>query len=286
MIFGEDVGKKGGVYRVTVDLQQKFGAKRVWDTLLDEQTILGSAIGLAHNNILPIPEIQYLAFLHNAIDQIRGEAATLSFFSSGQYTNPMVIRIPGLAYQKGFGGHFHNENSFAAIRDIPGVIIACPSTSIDGYKLLQDCVELAQVEQRVVVFLEPIALYFAKDTNIATPAGKDYLIISYGNGAYLSRLAMQQAKQHGTLLDLRWLAPLNVNEIISNVKQFSRILIVDECRATASISEQILSLLYEQGLLVDRKVQRLTAEDSFIPIGTAWEYLVPNVEQIKEWIEF
>lgn len=286
VIFGEDVGKKGGVYRVSADLQQKFGAKRVWDTLLDEQTILGSAIGFAHNNILPIPEIQYLAFLHNAIDQLRGEAATLSYFSNGQFTNPMVIRIPGLAYQKGFGGHFHNENTFAAIRDIPGVIMACPSTSVDAFNLLQECVRLAQEEQRIVVFLEPIALYFAKDTNLQPASGKDFLIISYGNGAYLSRLAMQEVKdQRGTLLDLRWLAPLNASEIIAQVQKFRRVLIVDECRKTASLSEQILTLLYEAELLTnERKVQRITAEDSFIPIGDAWQLLLPNITQIVSWI--
>ncbi|MFM2236646.1 MAG: hypothetical protein RL209_680, partial [Pseudomonadota bacterium] len=95
-VFGEDVARKGGVYGVTQGLQEKFGAARVFDTLLDEQTILGLAIGMAHNGFVPMPEIQFLAYLHNAEDQIRGEAATLSFFSNKQYRNPMVIRIAGL----------------------------------------------------------------------------------------------------------------------------------------------------------------------------------------------
>jgi 2-oxoisovalerate dehydrogenase E1 component len=103
ILAGEDVGPKGGVYNVTSKLHSRFGADRVINTLLDEQSILGLAIGLAHNGFLPIPEIQFLAYLHNAEDQLRGEAATLSFFSSGQYTNPMIIRIAGLGYQKGFG---------------------------------------------------------------------------------------------------------------------------------------------------------------------------------------
>ena len=129
-VFGEDVARKGGVYGVTLDLLKSFGAKRVQDTLLDEQTILGMAIGAAHNGFLPIPEIQFLAYLHNAEDQIRGEAATLSFFSKGQFTNPMVIRIAGLGYQRGFGGHFHNDNSVTVLRDIPGLILACPSNGL------------------------------------------------------------------------------------------------------------------------------------------------------------
>ena len=113
VLAGEDIGPKGGVYNVTSKLHQRFGAHRVINTLLDEQSILGLAIGLAHNGFVPIPEIQFLAYLHNAEDQVRGEAATLSFFSNGQFTNPMVIRIAGLGYQKGFGGHFHNDNSLA-----------------------------------------------------------------------------------------------------------------------------------------------------------------------------
>src|SRR5262249_28784395 len=96
--FGEDVGKKGGVYYVTQGLQKKFGVLRCFDTLLDETTILGVAQGAAMAGLLPIPEIQYLAYIHNALDQIRGEACSLSFFSTGQFTNPMVVRVAGLAY--------------------------------------------------------------------------------------------------------------------------------------------------------------------------------------------
>ena len=126
LVFGEDVARKGGVYGVTRGLLDRFGAARVFDTLLDEQSILGLALGAGLAGLLPVPEIQYLAYLHNAADQIRGEAATLSFFSQGQYRNPMVVRIAGLAYQEGFGGHFHNDNALASLRDIPGLIDRLP----------------------------------------------------------------------------------------------------------------------------------------------------------------
>ena len=139
VMMGEDVGRKGGVYGVTQKLCDRFGQDRIIDTLLDEQSILGLAIGLAHNGFIPMPEIQFLAYLHNAEDQIRGEAATLSFFSNGQFTNPMVLRIAGLGYQKGFGGHFHNDNSLAVLRDIPGVIVGCPSHGADAAKMLREC---------------------------------------------------------------------------------------------------------------------------------------------------
>lgn len=104
LIFGEDVARKGGVYGVTRGLMKKVGVARVFDTLLDEQAILGLALGAGVSGLLPIPEIQYLAYLHNAADQIRGEGATLQFFSDRQYRNPMVVRIAGYGYQKGFGG--------------------------------------------------------------------------------------------------------------------------------------------------------------------------------------
>src|SRR5690606_7715155 len=113
LVFGEDVGAKGGVYGVTRGLQKRFGAARVFDSLLDEQSVLGLALGAGVSRLLPIPEIQYLAYRHNAEDQLRGEAAGLSFFSNGQYRNPVVVRIAGLAYRKGFGGHFHDDNGVA-----------------------------------------------------------------------------------------------------------------------------------------------------------------------------
>ena len=163
VMMGEDVGRKGGVYGVTQKLQARFGADRMIDTLLDEQSILGLAIGMSQNGFIPMPEIQFLAYLHNAEDQLRGEAATLPFFSNGQYSNPMVLRIAGLGYQKGFGGHFHNDNSVSVLRDIPGLILACPSNGADAARMLRECVRLAREEQRLVVFLEPIALYPMRD---------------------------------------------------------------------------------------------------------------------------
>uniref|UniRef100_UPI0035672A28 dehydrogenase E1 component subunit alpha/beta n=1 Tax=Phaeovulum sp. TaxID=2934796 RepID=UPI0035672A28 len=171
VLMGEDVGRKGGVYGVTQKLQTRFGPDRVIDTLLDEQSILGLGIGLAHNGFIPMPEIQFLAYLHNAEDQIRGEAATLPFFSNGQFTNPMVLRIAGLGYQKGFGGHFHNDNSLAVLRDIPGLIVAVPSNGADAARMLRECVRLAREEQRLVVFVEPIALYPMRDLAAEKDAG-------------------------------------------------------------------------------------------------------------------
>lgn len=309
VVCGEDVGSKGGVYGVTQGLFDKFGPARVVNTLLDEQSILGLAMGLAHNGFLPIPEIQFLAYVHNAEDQIRGEAATLSFFSNGQYTNPMIVRIAGLAYQKGFGGHFHNDNSFNIFRDIPGVIVACPSNGRDAVQMLRSCAKLAMEQRRVVIFLEPIALYMTRDlyeegdgawTSIYEPPGtgetiepgqpgihgdgKDLCILTYANGYHLSLQAVRKIqKSHHIdtrVVDLRWLTPLNKEAIVEAAGECRAILIVDECRRTGSVSEELVTLLLEAG--VHAPVHRVTAEDSFIPLGAAANLVLPSVDSIIE----
>ncbi|MFB1016425.1 MAG: thiamine pyrophosphate-dependent enzyme [Alteromonadaceae bacterium] len=313
VMCGEDIAQKGGVYNITTKLSQRFGKNRVINTLLDEQSILGLAIGMAHNGLLPIPEIQFLAYAHNAEDQIRGEAATLPFFSNGQFSNAMVIRIAGLAYQKGFGGHFHNDNSFAVFRDIPGLIIACPSNGADAVAMMRTSVKLAREQQRLVIFLEPIALYMTKDlhdegdglwtSNYLIPAddnvdstmvintfgkGKDLCIISYGNGYYLSRQAEKILNEQGIkcrIIDLCWLAPLDAKGIIEQALQCQHILIVDECRQTGSISEALVTLLVEAQADSNEKkieVKRITAKDSFIPLGAAAYHVLPSTQEIVD----
>jgi 2-oxoisovalerate dehydrogenase E1 component len=307
IVAGEDVGPKGGVYNVTAKLHDRFGPARVINTLLDEQSILGLGIGAAHNGLLPITEIQFLAYVHNAEDQIRGEAATLSFFSGGQYTNPTIVRIAGLGYQKGFGGHFHNDNSLAVFRDIPGLILACPSNGADAVEMLRECVRLAREEQRVVVFLEPIALYMTRDLHeegdslwtapysapgearpirLGEPGvhgdGTDLAIISYANGYYLSRQAERiLSERHGIRLrvvDLRWLAPVNEEGLLDAVAGCGRVLIVDECRRTGSQSEALMALFAERSPGVEAR--RITAEDSFIPLGRAATLTLPSRDSI------
>ncbi|WOH39279.1 thiamine pyrophosphate-dependent enzyme [Thalassotalea fonticola] len=310
VMCGEDIGKKGGVYNVTSKLFDRFGHNRVINTLLDEQSILGGAIGFAHNGFLPIAEIQFLAYVHNAEDQIRGEAATLPFFSNGQFTNPMVIRIAGLAYQKGFGGHFHNDNSFAVFRDIPGLIIACPSNGSDAVEMMRSCVKLAQEQQRIVIFLEPIALYMTKDlhqegdglwtSNYQLPEpekteinqqisvygeGQDICILSYGNGYFLSRQAEKILAEQGIscrVIDLRWLAPLDEQGIIAQVQQCKHVLIVDECRKTGSISEALVTLIHEQQAMpvTGNELVRVSANDCFIPLGSAAYHVLPATDDI------
>lgn len=305
IVCGEDVGPKGGVYAVTQKLHQRFGSARVINTLLDEQAILGLAIGAAHNGLLPLPEIQFLAYVHNAEDQIRGEAATLPFFSDGQFTNPMVVRIAGLPYQKGFGGHFHNDNSLAVFRDIPGVVLAVPSSGRDAVAMLRECVRLAHEEQRVVVFVEPIALYMTRDLHEAgdglwasvyqppgeaaigfgeigvSGAGTDLAIVTYGNGFYLSLQAQKVLAQQGVavrVIDLRWLGPVNDDAVVAAVAPCAHVLLVDECRITGSQSEALMALMAER--LPDKAAARIAAQESFIPLGRAATHTLPSRDGI------
>lgn len=307
VMAGEDIGRKGGVYGVTQRLQAQFGPHRVIDTLLDEQSILGLGIGLAQSGLVPILEIQFLAYLHNAEDQLRGEAATLSFFSAGQFTNPMVVRIAGLGYQKGFGGHFHNDNAIAVLRDIPGLLVACPSSGAEAVGLLQEAVRLADEEQRVVVLIEPIARYHARDLLeegdergcCADPGpdyrlavgelgqwgeGRDLAIVSYGNGIHLSRQAAARLEAEGIalrLIDLRWLTAIGHDALHRRVADCAGILVVDECRRSGSPSEELITGLVERGVAGER-LARLTAEDSFIALGPAATVTLPSVAGIVE----
>ncbi|MCG6872760.1 MAG: MFS transporter [Gammaproteobacteria bacterium] len=301
LVFGEDVGRKGGVYTVTRGLQQRFGPARVFNTLLDEQTILGLAQGCGLLGFLPIPEIQYLAYFHNASDQVRGEAASTGFFSAGQFHTPMVIRIASLAYQKGFGGHFHNDNSIAALRDIPGLLIACPSRGDDAVAMLRTCIATARNDGRVCAFLEPIALYMTRDLyqtgdgawQFAYPgpevqvlpgearfygeADAALLVITYGNGVRMTLRALREAGVAARIMDLRWLGPLNRAAITQAAEAARAVLVVDEGRRSGGVGEGILATLAEAGI---GRVACISGADSYLPLGPAAAWMLPDEGQI------
>ncbi|MBF6024709.1 thiamine pyrophosphate-dependent enzyme [Lysobacter niastensis] len=307
LLFGEDVAQKGGVYTVTKGLQKAFGPRRVFNTLLDETMILGMAQGFANVGLLPIPEIQYLAYFHNACDQIRGEAASLQFFSNNQYANPMVVRIAGLGYQRGFGGHFHNDNSITALRDIPGLVVGCPSRGDDAATMLRTLTALSKVDGRVSVFLEPIALYMTKDLyepgdggwltaypkpdeamtlgegRVYGEGNDDLVIFSYGNGVPMSlRAARAIEKKHGwktRVVDLRWLVPLNEEYIREQARTAKRILIVDEGRHSAGVGEGVVTAIAEGGYAA-RPFQRVVGEDTYTPLAGAAFLVIPSDEDV------
>lgn len=305
LVFGEDVGRKGGVYGVTRALQRKLGVARVFDTLLDEQTIFGIALGTGLLGMMPVPEIQYLAYLHNAEDQLRGEAATQRFFSQGAYTNPLVVRIQGYAYQKGFGGHFHNDNGIAVLRDIPGIVIASPSRGDDASAMLRTCIAAARTDGTVCVFLEPIALYNTRDLyedgdglwlapydpdppHVPIGAartwgdGRDLLLVSFANGVPMSLRVARRLANDGIgcrVLDLRWLAPLPLDDLLREANAIGRVLVVDETRRSGGVSEGIVTALVDAGYR--GALARVTSEDTFIPLGDAANLVLLGEEQIE-----
>ncbi|HEY2671879.1 MAG TPA: transketolase C-terminal domain-containing protein [Rugosimonospora sp.] len=312
LVFGEDVAVKGGVYGVTKGLRDRFGAGRVFDTLLDETSILGLGLGAGLAGLLPIPEIQYLAYLHNAEDQLRGEAATMSFFSAGAYRNPLVLRIAGLAYQEGFGGHFHNDNAVAALRDIPGLVLACPARPDDAAAMLRTCLAAALVDGSVCAVLEPIALYHTRDLHTdgdgqwaarypapgdwaaehvpigrarvdVVGSGEDLTIVTFGNGVRMSLRAAASLAAQGIgsrVVDLRWLCPLPVADIVREAAATGRVLIVDETRRSGGVGEGVVAALVDRGYV--GAALRVASVDSFVPLGPAAAYVLVGEESIIE----
>ncbi|MEU3454207.1 thiamine pyrophosphate-dependent enzyme [Micromonospora sp. NPDC006766] len=312
VVFGEDVAAKGGVYGVTKGLRDRFGAARVFDTLLDETSILGLGLGAGVAGMLPVPEIQYLAYLHNAEDQLRGEAATMRFFSRGAFRNPMVVRVAGLAYQEGFGGHFHNDNSVAVLRDVPGLVIAVPARPDDAAPMLRACLAAAVVDGSVCVFLEPIALYHTRDLyadgddgwlgEYAEPgawaarhvpigrarvygvgSAEDVTIITFGNGVRMSLRAAATLADEGIgsrVVDLRWLAPLPVADIVREASATGRVLVVDETRRSGGVGEGVIAALVDGGYV--GAAHRVAGLDSFVPLGPAARQVLVSEEAITQ----
>jgi 2-oxoisovalerate dehydrogenase E1 component len=257
--------------------------------------------------LLPIPEIQYLAYVHNAVDQLRGEAASLQFFSSGQFQNPMVVRMAGLAYQKGFGGHFHNDNAIGGLRDIPGIVLATPSRGDDAVRILRGCIALARECGRVVIFLEPIALYHERDLHadgdglwlsdypapgdallpgeVGLQGDGDVLLVSYANGLRMSLQAQRiLERDHGVktqVLDVRWISPLPLDEIAQAAEGKRAVVVVDECRRTGGgIAEAVIADLAEREL--PARLRSVRALDTYVPLGPAANLVLVQTPQIVD----
>jgi 2-oxoisovalerate dehydrogenase E1 component len=253
--------------------------------------------------MLPIPEIQYLAYLHNAEDQLRGEAATLQFFSQGAYRNGMVVRIQGYGYQRGFGGHFHNDNGLAVLRDIPGLVVGSPASPEDAAAMLRTCVAAAVVDGTVSVFLEPIALYHARDLHeegdgewLAVPAeehvpigsartwldGNDLTLVSWANGLPMSLRVARRLEQHGIrarVVDLRWVAPLPIEDVLREARTTGTVLVVDETRRTGGVGEGIVAELVAAGFR--GRLGRVASKDSFVPLGDAARLVLLSEDEVE-----
>ena len=295
VVIGRDVARKGGQHGVTRGLYKKLGAARVTDTLIDESTVLGLSLGAAVSGLLPVAEIASLTDLVSAVGQLRDEACSLAFRSGGAYRNPLVVRVPGLAHADGDGvtapGHL-----LGVLRDVPGLVIACPAHPSEAPGLLRSCLAAAEADGTVSVVLEPTALYHQRDMltegddawlapypapplwgSFHAPIGKasvwgagtDLTIATYGNGLRMSMRVAAELEKEGVdcrVVDLRWLAPLPVDDVVREASVSGRLLIVDETPRTGGLSEGLVTEVLEAGF--DGQIARVTARDSFVPTGS------------------
>jgi 2-oxoisovalerate dehydrogenase E1 component len=217
----------------------------------------------------------------------------------------MVVRIAGLAYQKGFGGHFHNDDAVAVLRDIPGLVVACPARGDDAAAMLRTCVAAAATDGTISIFLEPIALYHTRDLHtsgdnawLAVDSGADAPIgrarrwpvehpaltmITFGNGVPRSlRVADRLSRQgiRADVLDLRWLAPLPADDILAAAEVSGRVLVVDETRHSGGVGEGVITALVESGYA--GKIARVASVDSFVPLGRAAEHVLLSEDEIEK----
>ncbi len=295
VVFGEDVGPKGGVFLATEGLTKEFGAKRCFDTPLSEDGIVGAAIGMAVNGLKPVAEIQFQDFIFPAFDQIVSEAAKLRYRSGGQYTAPLVIRTP---YGGGIrGGLYHSQSGEAYFCHTPGLKVVIPSTPHDAKGLL-----LASIDDPdPVIFLEPKALYRSTkgevpDGKYTVPLstlrtvreGKDVTIFCYGAMVPVCQKAAEQAAAKGVeclVVDLRTLLPLDEEGLLDAPKKTGRVVVVHEAPRFCGFGGEISALIAENAIeYMEAPIARVTGFDTPFP-NTLEHHYLPDDRRVLDAIE-
>ena len=305
LVFGEDVGRKGGVYGVTRGLQARFGPSRVFDTLLDETTILGLALGAAISGFVPIPEIQYLAYLHNAERPAARRGGDAPVLLAGPVPQPDGrARSPGSATRRGSAATSTTTTRSAALRDIPGLVVGRRPRGDDAAAMLAHAASPRRRRTAAsCVFLEPIALYHTRDLHeegdelwleradaehvpvgaaYTHRGGDDLTIVTWANGLYLSLRVARRLRERGigvTVVDLRWLAPLPMEEVLREASTTGRTLVVDETRRTGGVGEGIVAELLDAGYA--GRLARVASKDSFVPLGDAARLVLLSEDEIE-----
>ena len=285
VVFGEDVGKFGGVFRATADLQKKFGTDRVFDTPLSEIGIVGAAIGMCLYGLRPVPEIQFADFIYPAFDQIVNEASKMRYRSGGQFTCPMVIRTP---YGGGIrGGHYHSQSPEAYFAHTPGLKVVVPSNPYETKGLLAAAIR----DDNPVLFMEPKRLYRSSRGEVPDEAytidlgkarivrsGTDVTLISYGAMVPVSLTAAEQAEEalgvSMEVIDLRTLIPYDVNLVLESVRKTGRVIVIHEAPKTCGFGAELAATISEKALLhLESPVYRVTGFDTPFPYALEEEYL-------------
>ena len=296
VVYGEDVGVEGGVFRATVDLQKKFGKERVFDSPLAESAIVGSAVGMAINGLKPIVELQFMGFSYPAFNQIITHVARMRNRSRGRFTLPMVIRAP-------YGGgiralEHHSESTEALYAQIPGLKVVIPSTPYDAKGLLIAAIR----DPDPVLFLEPKRIYRAFKQEIPEDAyvipigkakivqeGSDITVIAWGAMVRDVQKASEMVKEKGInaeIIDLRTIAPMDRETFIESVKKTGRILVVHEAPKTLGVGAEIISIVNEKAFLyLEAPPTRLTGFDTTFPLPRGEHHYIPTPERIAKAIE-
>ena len=294
VLLGEDVGRNGGVFRVTEGLSARFGRERVIDTPLAEAGIIGMAIGMALNGLRPVAEIQFADFIYPAFEQIVSELAKFRYRSAGQFTAPVVIRTPSGGGIK--GGHYHSQSPEALFIHTAGLKVVMPSTPSDGKGLLA----AAMRDPDPVIFFEPKALYrtakgevpdgdhtvpFGKARSVC--AGEDVSIITYGATVHIAEEAAAVAKEEGIgvdLIDLRTLWPVDIEAVVQSVEMTGRAIVLHEAPRTCGFGAELSALIQEKAFLhLKAPVARVTGFDTPFPYALEKLY-IPDAQRVLEAI--
>jgi len=290
LILGEDVGRDGGVFRVTEGLQEKFGQERVVDTPLAESVIVGAAIGMAAYGLKPIAEIQFLGFIYPAMDQISNHSSRLRSRSRGRYSCPLVIRTP---YGAGIKApEHHSESCEALFCHMPGIKVVMPSSPYYAKGLLISAIR----DPDPVVFLESTRLYRLLKEDVpegeyvvplekarVVQEGKEVTVISWG--FMLHRVLQAVEGFDAEVIDLMTLNPLDEETIYGSVKKTGRVVIVNEAPKTGSFGSELSASIAEDAMLfLKSPVMRVSAYDTVLPLPRLEDYYMPSVEKIRKAI--
>ncbi len=293
VVFGEDVGLNGGVFRATVDLQEKFGKNRVFDTPLAEAMIAGLSVGMAAQGLKPVPEIQFMGFIYPALDQIVSHASRLRNRTRGRLTCPMVLRAP---FGTGIRApEHHSESTEALFAHMPGVRVVIPSSPVRAYGLLLSAIR----DPDPVVFLEPKRNYRAirqevedngeglpLDKAFITRPGTDVTLITWGASALETWNAAGELAEEGIdceVMDLATVSPMDKETILESVGRTGRAVIIHEAALSGGLGAEVAAILASEGLYsLEAPVIRVTGYDAVPPLARMEYGYIPSIARIKD----
>jgi pyruvate dehydrogenase E1 component beta subunit len=296
VLLGEDIGRTGGVFRITDGLRDKYGEQRVFDTPVAESGIVGAAFGMAIAGMRPVAELQFLGFSYPAYDQIINHVARIRNRSNHRFTAPMVIRVP---YGGGIGAaEHHSESTEAIYAHIPGLKVVVPSTPSDARGMLLAAIE----DPDPVLFLEPIRLYRAVKEEVpegyytidigplrVEREGEDITLVSWGAMIKETRAAAVRLGESGVsveVLDLRTLSPIDHDGLVASATKTGRVVVIHEAPRTAGLGAEVAALIQERCLYsLLAPVRRVTGWDTIFPLKRSEHHYLPTVERIVQAAE-